>query len=115
MDLSHLEALCFRRGLSVSPEPPPTSGDNKSKQQRVPGEPRAQENQESCSSDTSPSTVKTKHHRPDVSYSHMRQLLIKRLVECEAYWRNRQIQNVNVHLKIRRQLKPVFSPFAFVG
>lgn len=28
------------------------------------------------------------------TYAGMRQLLIRRLVECEAYWRNRQMQEV---------------------
>lgn len=89
LDLSHLEALCFRRGLSVSPEPIETGSGTDSAL-------RGHENgidKDTTTPDTAPLPAVKGHHRPDVSYGHMRQLLIKRLVECEAYWRNRQIQN----------------------
>jgi hypothetical protein len=79
LDLSHLEALCFRRGLPISPEP---TVNNLTSQETH------------TNSETEDGKKKKDSTSPIVSYGSMRQLLIKRLVEREAYWRNRQILNV---------------------
>lgn len=78
LDLSHLEALCFRRGLPISPEP---TVNNLTSQETH------------TNSETEDGKKKKDSTSPIVSYGSMRQLLIKRLVEREAYWRNRQILN----------------------
>lgn len=88
LDLSNLERLCRRRGLSVSPE-----SESMVEQTEVDDGTKTVK-EELAIDDSVEDDDRNQENRKIPSYSGMRQLLIRRLIECETYWRNRQTQNV---------------------